>query len=42
MERVVVSAKIPKTLKEEADKLGIKISEVIRRALREEVLRKKA
>lgn len=34
---VVVSAKIPKKLKEEIDRLGINISEVIRRALYEEV-----
>lgn len=39
--QVVVSAKIPKRLKDEIDRLGIKVSEVIRRALVEEVMRRK-
>lgn len=36
-----VSARIPKKLKKEIEKLGIKTSEVIRQALWEEVKRKK-
>lgn len=34
---VTVSVKVRKELKEEAEKLGIRISEVLRRALEEEV-----
>ncbi len=37
----IVSARIPKKLKEELDKLGISPSEVIRRALWEEVKKRK-
>ena len=38
---VVISAKIPKSLKEEIDRLGIKISDVVREALIEAVRKKK-
>ena len=38
---VTVSTKVRKELKEEAERLGIKISEVLRRALEEEVQRRK-
>jgi len=38
---VTVSAKVRRELKEEAERLGIKISEVIRRSLEEEVKRRK-
>ncbi len=38
---VVVSAKVRRELKEEAERLGINISEVIRRALEEEVRRRR-
>jgi len=41
MKYVVISAKIPYELKVEIDKLGINISEVVRNALREAVLKKK-
>jgi len=41
MEYAVISAKIPKDLKEEIDRLGIKVSEVVRKALMEEVRRRK-
>ena len=36
-----VSTKVRKELKEEAEKLGIKISEVLRRALEEEVRKRR-
>ncbi len=38
---VTVSTKVRRELKEEAERLGIKISEVLRRALEEEVRRRK-
>ncbi|MHB9302040.1 type II toxin-antitoxin system CcdA family antitoxin [Thermofilum pendens] len=38
---VTVSAKVRRELKEEAERLGIRISEVLRRALEEEVKRRK-
>jgi len=38
---VTVSAKVPRELREEAEKLGIRISEFLRRALEEEVKRRK-
>jgi len=38
---VVVSVRIPRELKEEAKRYGINISEVARRALEEEVRRRK-
>ena len=41
MDQVVVSAKIPKSLKEEIDRLGIKVSKVIRNALFEAVRKRK-
>ncbi|ADI31633.1 hypothetical protein [Staphylothermus hellenicus] len=40
MTSVTVSARIPRRLKEKLDRYGIKISEVIRRALEEEVKRR--
>ena len=38
---VTVSTKVRRELKEEAERLGVKISEVLRRALEEEVRRLK-
>jgi len=38
---VTVSAKVPRELREEAEKLGIRVSEFLRRALEEEVRRRK-
>lgn len=38
---VTVSTKVRRELKEEADRLGVRISEVLRRALEEEVRRRK-
>ena len=38
---VTISTKVRRELKEEAERLGIKISEVLRRALEEEVRRRK-
>ena len=38
---ITVSTKVRRELKEEADRLGVKISEVLRRALEEEVRRRK-
>ena len=38
---ITASTKIKKELKEEAEKLGINISEVLRKALEEEVRRRK-
>ncbi|MEM1655868.1 MAG: hypothetical protein QXY27_06080 [Nitrososphaerota archaeon] len=38
---VTVSAKVRKELKEEAERLGVKISEVLKCALEEEVRRRK-
>jgi len=38
---VTVSTKVRRELKEEAERLGVKISEVLRRALEEEVKRRK-
>ncbi|MEM1537694.1 MAG: type II toxin-antitoxin system CcdA family antitoxin [Candidatus Nezhaarchaeales archaeon] len=38
---VTVSTKVRRKLKEEAEKLGIKISELLRRALEEEVRKEK-
>lgn len=38
---VTVSTKVRRELKEEAEKLGVNISEVLRRALREEVKKRK-
>jgi len=38
---VTVSTKVRRELKEEAEKLGINISEVLRKALREEVKKRK-
>ena len=40
MEYAVISAKIPKDLKEEIDRLGIKVSEVVRKALMEDIKKK--
>ena len=37
MKPVTVSAKIPKDLREKLEKHGVKVSEVVRRALEEEV-----
>jgi len=39
MNSVTISARIPRELKEKLDRYGIKISDVIRRALEEEVRR---
>jgi len=38
---VVISVRVPRELKEEAEKLGLNISEVLRGALTEEVKRRK-
>jgi len=38
---VTVSTKVKRELKEEAERLGVRISEVLRRALEEEVRRRK-
>jgi len=38
---VTVSTKVRRELKEEAERLGIRVSEVLRRALEEEIKRKK-
>ena len=38
---VTISTKVRKELKEEAERLGIKVSEVLRRALEEEVQKRK-
>lgn len=38
---VVISVRVPKELKEDAEKLGLNISEVLRKALAEEVKRRK-
>ncbi len=38
---ITVSTKVRKELKEEAERLGIRISEVLRRALEEEVWKRK-
>ena len=38
---VTISTKVRRELKEEAERLGIKVSEVLRRALEEEVRRRK-
>jgi len=38
---VTVSTKVRRRIKEEAERLGVKISEVLRRALEEEVRRRK-
>jgi len=38
---VTVSTKVRRELKEEAERLGVRISEVLRRALEEEVRRRK-
>ena len=38
---VTVSTKVRRELKKEAERLGVKISEVLRRALEEEVRRRK-
>ena len=38
---ITVSTKVRRELREEAERLGIKISEVLRRALEEEVRRRK-
>ena len=38
---ITVSTKVRRRLKEEAERLGVKISEVLRRALEEEVRRRK-
>ena len=38
---VTVSAKVPRELREEAERLGIRISEFLRKALEEEVKKKK-
>jgi len=40
-EYVTISAKVKRELREEARKLGINVSEVLRRALEEEVRRRK-
>ncbi len=41
MSSVVINVRIPRGLKEEAEKLGINIDEVARRALEEEVIKAK-
>ncbi len=41
MKTVVVSVRIPKELKEEADKLGIKLRSVLEKSLKEEIERRK-
>ncbi|GBC68346.1 hypothetical protein HRbin01_00025 [archaeon HR01] len=41
VEYVTISTKVRKKLKEEAERLGVKVSEVLRRALEEEVRRRK-
>jgi len=38
---VTVSAKVPRELRDEAERLGIRISEFLRKALEEEVKKKK-
>ncbi len=38
---VTVSAKVPRELREEAERLGIRISEFLRKALEEEVKKRK-
>jgi len=38
---ITVSTKVRRELKEEAERLGVKISEVLRRALEEEVRKRK-
>ena len=38
---ITVSTKVRRKLKEEAERLGVRISEVLRRALEEEVRRRK-
>ena len=38
---VVISVRVPKRLKEECKSLGVNISEVVRRALEEEVARRR-
>ena len=38
---VTISTKVQKKLKEEAERLGVKVSEVLRHALEEEVRRRK-
>ena len=38
---VTISAKVPRELREEAERLGIRISEFLRKALEEEVKKKK-
>ena len=38
---ITVSSKVSRELKEEAERLGIRISEVLRRALEEEVRRRR-
>ena len=38
---ITVSTKVQRRLKEEAERLGVRISEVLRRALEEEVRRRK-
>ena len=38
---ITVSTKVRRELKEEAERLGVKISEVLRRALEDEVKRRK-
>ena len=38
---VTITAKVPREIKEEAKRLGINISEVVRRALIEEINRRK-
>jgi len=38
---ITVSTKVRRELKEEAERLGVRISEVLRRALEEEVKRRK-
>jgi len=38
---ITVSTKVRRELKEEAERLGVRISEVLRRALEEEVRRRK-
>ena len=40
-EYVTVSTKVRRKLKEEAERLGVKVSEVLRRALEEEVRRRR-
>ncbi|MEM4417383.1 MAG: hypothetical protein QXD32_04920, partial [Nitrososphaerota archaeon] len=41
VEYVTISTKVRKKLKEDAERLGVKVSEVLRRALEEEVRRRK-